>query len=362
MKNLMLTGLLGWCGVASAQTTYVEPPERDVLMAQADSAKAQAKMETDAAKLEKDQAKLDADEAKKRAELEKARADLDKAARKVAELSMQLSNDQGGPNFVWVNEGGPRRAVLGVQIDPVSGKEGARLMSVSPGGAAAEAGLVKGDVIVALDGKSIAGTPNPNRAVVDHMRDVNPEQKVKVRVLREGKNKDFVLVARPMMFGPQTFNVGVPPGGAMGAVMTGPMPQIHQFHTFWPGEFGGMELASITPKLGAYFGATEGVLVVQAPQNAAFKLEDGDVIQAIDGRKPDDGTHAMRILRSYKSGEKLSMTVLRQRKSLTLAIVMPERPEFDGDFPDMVPPVPPVPPMPAMPPAPPAPGAPASGA
>src|SRR6478752_4819407 len=106
MKNLMLTGLLGWCGVASAQTTYVEPPERDVLMAQ-------AKMETDAAKLEKDQAKLDADEAKKRAELEKARADLDKAARKVAELSMQLSNDQGGPNFVWFNEGGPRRAVLG---------------------------------------------------------------------------------------------------------------------------------------------------------------------------------------------------------------------------------------------------------
>ncbi len=53
-----------------------------------------------------------------------------------------------------------------------------------------------------------------------------------------------------------------------------------------------MELASITPKLGAYFGASEGVLVVQAPQNAAFKLEDGDVIQTIDGRKPEDGAHA----------------------------------------------------------------------
>jgi len=360
MKNLMLSGLLGLCGVAAAQTTYVEPPERELLMAQADTAKAQAKMEADAAKIEKDQAKLEADEAKTRAELEKARADLDKAARKVAELSMQLSNDQGGPNFVYFNDGGPRRAVLGVQIDPVSGKEGARLMSVSPGGAAAEAGLVKGDVIVALDGKAIAGAPNPNRAVVDHMRDVNPDQKVKVRVLREGKNKDFVVVARPMMMmGPQTFNVAVAPGGAMGAVMAGPMPEIHQFRTFWPGEFVGMELASITPKLGAYFGANDGVLVVQAPQNAAFKLEDGDVIQAIDGRKPDDGAHAMRILRSYKSGEKLSMTVLRQRKSVTLAIVMPDRPEFDGDFPDMMPPMPPVPPIPPVPPAP---GAPPSGA
>ena len=359
MKNLMLTGLLGLCGVASAQSTRLEPPERELLMAQADTTKAQAKMEADSAKLEKDQAKLEADEAKTRAELEKARAELDKAARKVAELSMELSNDQNGPNFVWMNEGGPRRAVLGVQIDPASGKDGARLMSVSPGGAAAEAGLLKGDVIVSLDGKSIAGAPNPNRAVVDHMREVNPDQKVKVRVLREGKNKDFVVVARPMMMGPQTFNVAVPPGGAMGAVMAGPMAQIHQFHTFWPGEFGGLELASITPKLGAYFGATDGVLVVQAPQNAAFKLEDGDVIQAIDGRKPDDGAHAMRILRSYKSGEKLSMTVLRQRKSVTLAIVMPERPEFDGDFPDMVPPIPPIPPMPPVPPAP---GTPPSGA
>jgi membrane-associated protease RseP (regulator of RpoE activity) len=344
MKNLMLIGLLGFGAVAAAQTRYVEPPEKELLMAQADTAKAQAKMEADAAKLE-------ADEAKTRVELEKARAELDKAAQRVAELSMQLTQDQGGPNFVYFNEGGPRRAVLGVQIDPASGKDGARLLGVSPGGAAAEAGLVKGDVIVALDGKAIAGTPNPNRVVVDHMRAVSPEQKVKVRVLRDGKNKDFVVVARPMM-GPQTFNIAIPQGGAMGAVMTGPMPQIREFRHFWPGEFVGMELASITPKLGAYFGANEGVLVVQAPQDAAFKLEDGDVIQTIDGRKPEDGAHAMRILRSYKSGEKLNVAVLRQRKTMTLSITMPERPEFDGDFMQAVPPIPPIPPQPPVPPVP----------
>ena len=343
MKNLMLTGLLGICGVAAAQTTYIEPSEKELLMAQADVAKAQAKSEADAAKLE-------ADEAKTRAELDKARAELDKAAQKVAELSMQLT-PRNGQNFVWINEGGPRRAVLGVQIDPESGKEGARLLSVSPGGAAADAGLAKGDVIVALDGKAITGSPNPNRVVVDHMRAVNPDQKVKVRVLRDGKNKDFVVVARPMM-GPQPFNIAIPNGAAMGAVMAGPMPQVREFRHFWPGDFVGMELASITPKLGAYFGASEGVLVVQAPQNAAFKLEDGDVILTIDGRKPEDGAHAMRILRSYKSGEKLSMTVLRQRKSIPLSITMPERPEFEEDFMRLVPPEPPIPPVPPVPPAP----------
>ena len=349
MKKLMLIGLLGFAGVASAQA--------ELLVAQAD-AKATAKMEGDAAKLE-------ADEAKTREELAKARAELDKAAQRVAELSMQLGRGDG-QNFFFVNEGGPRRAMLGVQIDPASGKEGARLMSVSPGSAAEEAGLLKGDVIVSLDGKTIAGAANPNRAVVDYMRTVKPEQKVKVRVLRAGKNKDFVVSTRPMMamgMGPQTFNIAVPPGGAMGSVMVGPgpgpIPQIREFRHFWPGEFVGMELASITPKLGSYFGASEGVLVVQAPQDAAFKLEDGDVIQAIDGRKPEDGAHAMRILRSYKAGEKLNLSVLRQRKSLTLAITMPERPEFDGDFMGPMPPVPPLPPIPATPAAP---GSPPPGA
>ena len=76
----------------------------------------------------------------------------------------------------------------------------------------------------------------------------------------------------------------------------------------------------------------EGVLVVQAPENDAFKLEDGDVIQSIDGRKPEDGAHALRILRSYQSGEKLNLSVLRQRKPVTLAVTMPERPDFGDDI------------------------------
>jgi S1-C subfamily serine protease len=131
------------------------------------------------------------------------------------------------------------------------------------------------------------------------------------------------------------------------------MPMVRQFHMNFPDEFGGLELASITPKLGAYFGASDGVLVVQAPENDSLKLEDGDVIQTIDGRKPDDGTHALRILRSYSAGEKLNLKVLRQHKPLTLAVTMPERPQmrefFDSMPPPPAPPAPPGPPVPAGP-------------
>jgi C-terminal processing protease CtpA/Prc len=334
MRKLMMICLLAASAAAVAQAPDSANPQR------------RGGKSSEVADLERDSAKQRADEDKMRADLEDARRRLDEAARQVAELSSQLGRNEGR-NFMFIDrDGGPRRAVLGVQIDPESGKEGARVLKVSPGGAAEEAGLADGDVIVALDGEKVAGSDNPNRTVVEHMRNVKPDQKVKVRVQRAGKNKDFVVSARP--FAGPTFHIQVP---EMGAAFAGG-PQMRQFRTFFRGDFGGMELASITPKLGAYFGVNDGVLVVQAPDNAAFKLEDGDVIQAIDGRKPEDGAHALRILRSYKSGEKLSLSVLRQRKPLSLAVVMPERPDFDEGFP--FPPEPGMGAMPALPAMPPA--------
>jgi len=342
MKKFLFIGFVATVALTAAMAgaqTPTRPPD----------ANPRGGKNSDIAELQRDVKLSDADEAKLRADLDAARKRLDESAREVAELSGQLGM-RAGRDFIYVDGGAPRRALLGVQIDPQSGKDGARILSVSPGGAAEDAGLLKGDVIVNLDGKKIAGAADANRAVVDHMRSVTPEQKVKVKVLRDGKNRDFVVVARPMaaFAGNRMFNIAVPgPGTAMGAVMS--MPDVRTFPGFWHGEFGGMELASITPKLGAYFGASEGVLVVQAPDNAAFKLEDGDVIQSIDGRKPEDGAHAMRILRSYRGGENLTLSVLRQRKALSLAVTLPERTEFQEDFMMPAPPVPPTPPLPPLP-------------
>jgi C-terminal processing protease CtpA/Prc len=338
MKQWMLICLLALSASAAAQTTQKAPSEKELAQAEV---------------------RREADEAKTRAKLEEARARLDKAAREVAELSTQLgANVRHNVRFI---DGGPRKAVLGIQVDPDSGKDGVRVLSVSPGGPAAEAGLRDSDVITALDGVATTGGDS-DRTLITQMRTVKPEQKVKVRVLREGKNKDFTVVARPMAFDERAFNVHMP-DIAIARTM-GAMPMVQHFRGFFPGDFGGLELASITPKLGAYFGVTEGVLVVQAPENEAIKLEDGDVLQAIDGRKPEDGGHALRILRSYKSGEKLNLTVLRQRKPVTLAITMPDRPEFGENFMFEGPPMPtapmtapragvsaapPMPPMPASP-------------
>jgi len=259
------------------------------------------------------------------AKLAEAQARLEKAAHDVAELSSEI----GGPlmdKFMVFNGEGPSRAIIGVQLDPGSSKEGARVQEVSPGGPADEAGLHVGDVITAINGTDVKGD-SPARQVMHLMHEVAPESKVNVRVTRAGKSRDFVVTARrgAMFFGLQHPGIPplppIPPGFPEAGVSTFGPVMIH-------GSLGEMELATLTPQLGRYFGTDKGVLVVRAPKD--FKLEDGDVILAIDGREPSSGSHATRILSSYQSGEKITIKLMRQQKTVNVETTLPERMSFMG--------------------------------
>jgi hypothetical protein len=67
------------------------------------------------------------------------------------------------------------------------------------------------------------------------------------------------------------------------------------------------------------------LLVVSAPQSDTFELQDGDVIQSIDGREPKDVRHAMRILGSYQAGETLKLGIVRDKKKRTLDVEIPAK-------------------------------------
>ncbi|HEY0766947.1 MAG TPA: PDZ domain-containing protein [Steroidobacteraceae bacterium] len=247
------------------------------------------------------------------AQLEAARRKLEEAAHDVARLSSRLSGtliDRVMPDFE------PGHAIIGVQLEPAAGAAGARVREVSPGGPAAEAGIHAGDVIVAVNGTELKGD-EPSRQVISIMRDVKPDTKVSVRVLRDGKTRDFTVTARP---GPGVLATvhGLPD------IAFGPWPELPGAFMFH-GPIMDMELATLTPRLGSYFGSEKGVLVVRAPAAGALKLEDGDVILAIDGRQPTSGSHATRILGSYQPGEKLSLRIIRQHKTLELDATLPEK-------------------------------------
>ena len=87
--------------------------------------------------------------------------------------------------------------------------------------------------------------------------------------------------------------------------------------------WGDMELVELNEGLGRYFGTDSGLLVVSAPKSDAFKLQDGDVIQSIDGREPTSVGHALRILASYQAGEELELRIMRDKRRQTLSIEMP---------------------------------------
>jgi S1-C subfamily serine protease len=249
------------------------------------------------------------------AQLKAARQKLEEAAHQVAELSAQL----GKPlvdRLMLLGEG-PTHAVIGVQLDSDTSRDGAHVRDVSPGGPAAEAGIRAGDVIVSINGTDVKAEHSAAQ-VARLMRDVEPNSKVKIRVLRAGKALDFEVTARPVE---NAWGIpGMPPHA--------PTP----FEPFGPGFMGGMhgsvagmELATLTPQLGAYFGTDKGILVLRAPRHAAFNLQDGDVILSIDGREPTSGSHATRILASYQPGEKIKLVLMRQHKKTNVEAIVPQR-------------------------------------
>ena len=281
--------------------------------------------------------------AERERKLNEARKRLDAAAREVAELSRAMSED-AMPRVARIMSRQASRAMLGVNIGGSARdderEDGVEIISVSPGGPAAEAGLKAGDVLVDVDGKSLKqeGSATPREKLLAAMRDVDPEEKIKVRYLRDGKPATVTVVARrtdPMFTMPLRIQ-------GLEHLPTLAFMRSH-------GAFGSAELVAMTPKLGNYFGTDKGLLVVRAPADSRLKLEEGDVLLDIDGRVPNSTSHAVRILSSYQPGEKMKLNVMRMKKRMTIDVTVPED-ALEHSFresDDMVVPAPPPVPAPA---------------
>ena len=289
------------------------------------------------------------DRAELERELKEARAELEQAAREVADISRQLYGGELGEAMRFVH-GGRQGAMLGVNIGSGAGRdEGVEVIGVSPGGPAEQAGLKVGDVLSTVDGQALKrnGDRSASAQLVELMRSVDPGKVVKVDYLRAGKRHTANVTTAPAE--PPVVRI-------IRERLAGPGGEGLPMHGFdgllGPGRaFGELELVPVTPKLGAYFGTERGLLVVRAPAGKGLPLEEGDVLQSIDGRTPESPGHAFRILRSYQPGEKVKLGVLRQRRQLTLEATLPAADAARGALP-MPRPVP-APAAPARPAAPP---------
>jgi C-terminal processing protease CtpA/Prc len=296
---------------------------------EAERAEAQAAAAAQAA-----EARAESREAETARRLEEAEQRMAEAAREIAELTQDRlpQIEEMVRRFEIIADGKPR---LGVNIDaanPDGPVEGVKIVAVSPGSAADDAGLRAGDIITGINGDSMAADSagEANRLVLDFMEGVEEGDILEVEYMRDGKVGTVEVEPRPVEMRAFAYG-GMPRDFSMPAV-----PEIHiepktvekfgnSFTFAWPGNvWADMELAELSEGLGKYFGADSGVLVISAPSSDALQLEDGDVIVSIDGREPESVRHALRILGSYQPGESLELHILRDKKKRTLEVAIPD--------------------------------------
>lgn len=250
-----------------------------------------------------------------------------------------------------------RRARLGIKVN-LQAREtdsvGAYVEAVTPNGPAAKAGIRSGDVITRLDGKSVLAGGSaegrddrqslPGLRLIELAARLEPGDTVQVEYRRGTERRTASVVTedepglvldggpaagRPFTmrwFRPEPGDVRVPAGDFIERFD----PPLAYREFFSGSPLARLELAPMNGELGQYFGTDEGVLVISSPRDEGLGLRGGDVVLAVDGRKPAGPSHLLRILRSYDRGETFKLDILRNRKREAVSARIGDRRE-DAD-------------------------------
>jgi len=223
-----------------------------------------------------------------------------------------------GPHFSF-SDGDvpmPRKAMLGIMIEPDREKKGALVRDVNPGSAAEKAGLKKGDLITALNGQSVQNAKELSDEIAENHK---PGDKVKISYLRDGKtySTDANLLAanqptvRQFRFHPDMDGVDMP--NLMRSI------PLFADDAFEP-----------APKIGLSVedrADGEGVRVLNVHPGsaaAAAGFKEGDVISSLNQQDIASVDEFQMMMRNHKGGEKLKLGYQRSGKSNTAEVTLPK--------------------------------------
>lgn len=282
-----------------------------------------------------------------RREMQQKMRELDQQMR---DLQREMSKLEPTParsrvytNAPMVQLFGGGRAYLGVTVSTARNQAtdsvGAVLEGVSPGGPADKAGLKAGDVITAFNGEKLAGRypaagdyeSEPGRKLMDFARELDDGDTVQVDYRRGKETHRATVVAKRLGGESFGFSVTTPDVHVETAPMVAAMEGLRGAMA-WSMGWLDLELVKLNPELGDYFGTTDGLLVIRAPDDSVLPLKGGDVILSVDGRPATNQAQLMRILRSYDAGEDVKIDIMRQKRRTTLSVKIPERRERRDGF------------------------------
>ncbi|HEY7194975.1 MAG TPA: PDZ domain-containing protein [Gemmatimonadales bacterium] len=248
---------------------------------------------------------------------------------------------QTGPGDVvaYSDNRGRIGVVVDTRANATGDKIGARIEGITPGGPAADAGIKVGDVITSFNGTALGGVAaendedsGPGMKLIELAHELDPGDTVKIEYRRGNETRKATLVAEDLGF---SGTVVMPRMNMEGMFPRIEGPEGRAFTFAFGSPWGGIEMVKLNPDLGDYFGTREGVLVVRAPEDSTLALKGGDVILSIGGRKPASPEQAMRILRSYDSGESVTMDVLRKQKHVNVTWKVPDENRMYRTYPRM---------------------------
>ena len=270
-------------------------------------------------------------------------------------LTNQLRGAEGQRNFFGnVIPSVAARPIIGVTVDFTprdTDRHGAYVQAVTPGGPADKAGLRSGDIITKVGGKEI-GTSERSRdgasqslvsiKLIEAVGALEAGKAVRFDYRRDNNNRNVmitpmeersVIIARRVedlpvdrfstIVGRMVDGVPVAPGAPRPGGRTGvATPGVSAF-TFTTGALARIEMAPMNDKLGAYFGVTSGVLVVNVPAEGNMNLQPGDVITAVDGRRIETPNEFLRVLRTYDAARSFTLQITRQKRQEVITTKLP---------------------------------------
>lgn len=223
------------------------------------------------------------------------------------------------------------------ELERASGAAGPRIDDVDREGAAAKAGVQEGDIVVSFDGERVRSARQLSRLV----QETADGRTVKMDVVRDGQARSFEVTPERVT----AWSFGVDEDRIRRDVERGlrgleRLPyfdfrgQPFEWDRDMPGVRAprgrlGVQLETLTPQLGEYFGAKNGGVLVSGVTagSAAEKagLKAGDVIVSINGARVDAVDDLREELRET-TGTDLTIGIVRDKKETTLKGSVPTMP------------------------------------
>ena len=231
------------------------------------------------------------------------------------------------PGWIGINAEAPHERIVRNDSAYIRYFGYPEIVSVEPDSPAEQAGIARGDQLIAYDGADLRDRE------INLTRLLQPSRRITITVRRDGEERRFPLVVgRPPARVVQRLELSTPDGmfdSLPGRVlMLRNAPQVGRVFVF-----DGMDPASApvagarltevhNDELGHVFGVSSGVLVTEVFSDPAREsgLRGGDVIVRADGQELTTVGQLRRIVAAHNADRTVDLEIVRQKRTRSLTL------------------------------------------